>query len=104
MVSSNFGTRDVFSLDTSCFLLLDVDTSVDFSSLLSLFGLSDVLGNLNFTLSVGVCLTDCTITLSVGNVYESLVDRTSSSLLTDAVDVVGLVSNIDDVDVDEVET
>ena len=49
-------------------------------------------------------LTDCTVTLSVGNIDESLVDRTSSSLLTDAVDVVGLVSNIDDVDVDEVKT
>ena len=85
-------------------MLLNEDTTVRFGLFLTFVRLSLVSGDLNLTFSVSLCLANSTLTGGVRSVDIGLGDGFGSSLGTNGLDVVGFVSDVRDVDVDEVET
>ena len=50
------------------------------------------------------CSTNCTVALGVGYINTSILNRSRCGLLTNALDVIRVVSDVNDVDVDEFQT
>ena len=96
--------RDVLTLNGLGFLLLNENTSVCFSLFLTFVRFRSVHGDLNFTGSVGFCLTHGTVSGGVGSVDIGGGDGLCSGLCTNGLDVVCFVGDVRDVHVDEVET
>ena len=94
----------VLTANCHCFLLFDVNTLVCLRSLPSLLCLRVVLCYLNLSGSVGLCLSDGSIPLCVSDIDPSLLDCSGCGLLTDALDVVGLVCDVGDVNVDQIQS
>ena len=94
----------VLTGNSESFLLTYVNTLIRFCSLSALLSLCKVLCNLDLLCSVCSCCTDRTVTLCVCYVNTCILNSGCGGLLTDALDIVGFVSNIHQVNVNQIQS
>ena len=92
---------DVLTGDCQSLLVLDVDSLVCLGCLTSLSCLGNILGDLDLTGLVGLCSADSTVALGVGDIHTGVLDCSCCGLLTDALDVIRVVSDVDYVHVNQ---
>ena len=84
--------------------MIDENTLVGLRRLAALLRLGHILGNLDLLDAVGLGRSYRTIPLGVGDIDASILDSRRSCLLSDALDIVGLVCDVDQIDVDQIES
>ena len=98
------GLSHILTGDCNSLLVLDVDSLVCLGCLTSLSGLGHVLSDLDLASLVGLRSSNGTVTLCVGYVDAGILHCSRCSLLTNTLDIVGVVGDIDYVHVNQLQT
>ncbi len=96
--------RFLFTRDRFCLSSRNLDTLISLSILLTCDGVRVCVGHLDTLLLLSFSGTNSTVTFLLRHLDLGFVDSTSGCFLTKGVDVAGLVGDVPDVDVDDLQT